>query len=449
MSADHAERQVVAACVTNAAALVHVRDWLRPEHFASRELGALYRHVLTLKPEQVDPVTVGITAEEHGIGWSGSDVIELAGECLSAANIQAHAEIVLEAGRRRELAGIGRKMAEDATRGPLSAEEVAGWVQAKVNAVCAATGRAGPIAAKPALRMWHEEFRRRMAAAGRITGRATPWADVNQHLTGLHSGKLYVIAGRPGMGKSVIGENLSTFDALAGGHPLVFSLEMTAAEWMDRSIAQVGKVPGDYLRSPAADWDDGDLYAERVNVAARSLMALRVEIDETPSLTLAQIEARAERCHMRDPLTLLVVDHLHIMGRPRQNDVSEIGAITSGLKRLAKRLNVPVVALAQLNRGATERTNKRPTMADLRGSGAIEEDADVIILVHREDYYRQDGEAKDHLLELIVDKQRGGRKGFTIQLHDRFDQYRADDWSGPLPEREAPKSGGKKLARAA
>jgi replicative DNA helicase len=176
-------------------------------------------------------------------------------------------------------------------------------------------------------------------------------------------------------------------------------------------------------------------------------MGTSVEIDETPSLTLQQIEARAERVHMRRAVSMVVVDHIHIMGRPRKNDVSELGEISAGLKRLAKRLKVPVIGLAQLNRANTDRPNKRPTMADLRGSGDIEQDADVILLAHREDYYRQQGEPRDHLLELIVAKNRGGKSGMTINLRERFDQMRADDWEGMLPEREPPKTGGKKMGR--
>jgi replicative DNA helicase len=115
---------------------------------------------------------------------------------------------------------------------------------------------------------------------------------------------------------------------------------------------------------------------------------------------------------------------------------------------MAKRLGIPVVLLAQCSRLSTERQNKRPTMSDLRGSGSIEEDADIVALLHREDYYRQDGEPHDHLLEMNLDKFRGGQKGSVVKLQERFDQYRAEDWQGPLPSREPPKMGGKKMGRA-
>jgi replicative DNA helicase len=434
MNALQAERQVVAACASFATALVKVRDWLKPAHFAQAELGRLYAHLLTLQPEQIDPVTVGITAEEQGTGWTGADVIDLAGELLSASNVEAYGELVLEAGKRRALVALGEQMATRAARAE-SAESVATWAQSKLTAVCAAEAKSGPRGAKPVLREWMAEFQRRMASTGRITGLPTPWQRLNEATAGLQAGRLYVAAGRPGMGKSVIGENISTHEALRGGHPLVFSLEMTGAEWKDRSIAQLGRVPGDFLRSPAQGWyDDGSLYQARIGAAVERLLETRIELDEQPSLTLQQIEARAERVHLRDPLTLIVIDHLHIMGRPRQNDVSELGAITSGLKRLAKRLGVPVLLLAQLNRAVTEQSDKRPSLANLRGSGAIEEDADVILLLHREDYYRKDDEPRDHLLRMYVEKNRGGEKGIAINLREAFAQYRADDWDGPLPE---------------
>lgn len=440
-----AERQVVAACLGHPKALLSVRDWLTPDHFADADLGALYRVILGASHDQIDPVTLGLLAEESGIGWQGSAVIELAGECLSPGNVVAHAELVVEAGRLRMLAETARKIERDAASGRESAEQIAGRAQVALNALCSSAARSGPVGAKQGLRQWHREFMARMAAGGAITGLPTPWADVNTVTKGLQPGRLYVIAGRPGMGKSVFGENIATFNALSGGRPLVFSLEMSCAEWWQRTIAQHAKVAHDYLASPAGSFDDGDLYAARVGSAVPVLMETAVEIDETPSLTLSQIEARAERSHMRKAVSMIVVDHMHIIGRPRKNDVSELGEISAGMKRLAKRLNVPVVALAQLNRANTDRTNKRPTMADLRGSGDIEQDADVILLAHREDYYRQHGEARDHMIELIAAKNRGGQSGMTINLRERFDQMRADDWDGPMPEREdsRPKGRGK------
>lgn len=444
-----AERQVVAACLGHAKALLSVRDWLTPAHFADPDLGALYRVILAATPDQIDPVSLGLLAEEAAIGWDGSAVIELAGECLSPGNVAAHAELVVEAGRLRMLAELARKIERDAASARESAERIAGRAQVELNGLCASAARSGPVSAKEGLREWHLEFMARAEAGDAVTGLPTPWAEVNAITKGLQPGRVYVIAGRPGMGKSVFGENLATFNGLAGGHPLVFSLEMSRAEWWQRAIAQRGEVDHDYLQSPASAFDDGDLYAARVGSVVPALMSTAVEIDETPSLTLQQIEARAERVHMRKAVSMVVVDHIHIMGRPRKNDVSELGEISAGLKRLAKRLNVPVIALAQLSRANTDRTNKRPTMADLRGSGEIEQDADVILLAHREDYYRTQGEPRDHLLELIVAKNRGGKSGMTINLRERFDQMRADEWDGLLPEREAPKVSGKKMARAA
>lgn len=444
----NAERQVVAACLGHPRALLAVRDWLTPEHFGDGELGALYRVILGASPEQIDPVTLGLLSEESGIGWGGSAVIELAGECLSPGSVAAHAELVVEAGRLRMLAEVARRIERDATSARESAENIAGRAQVALNGLCASASRSGPVSAKEGLREWHREFMDRASAGLAVTGLVTPWAEVNAITKGLQPGRFYVIAGRPGMGKSVFGENLATFNGLEGGHPLVFSLEMSRAEWWQRAIAQRGRVDHDYLQSPAGAFDDGDLYASRVAAVVPSLMGTSVEIDETPSLTLQQIEARAERVHMRRAVSMVVVDHIHIMGRPRKNDVSELGEISAGLKRLAKRLKVPVIGLAQLNRANTDRPNKRPTMADLRGSGDIEQDADVILLAHRADYYRQQGEPRDHLLELIVAKNRAGKSGMTINLRERFDQMRADDWDGVLPERDLPKMGGKKMGRA-
>lgn len=445
MSSARAEREVVGACITSPERLAQVRGWLLPEHFEDKWLGTLYGHALSLKPDQIDPVTIAETAA--AVGFDPSEVIELSAGAYFFGSTACHAELIVAAAKCRDLREIGQQLGDVAYS--QGAEAAATWAQAKINAVCVSSSRAGPVSAKEGLREWHREFMQRASAGMEVTGLVTPWAEVNAITKGLQPGRFYVIAGRPGMGKSVFGENLATFNGLQGGHPLVFSLEMSRAEWWQRAIAQLGRVDHEYLQSPAGVFEDADLYADRVAAVVPRLTETSVEIDEEPSLTLQQIEARAERAHMRRALSMVVVDHIHIMGRPRKNDVSELGEISAGLKRLAKRLHVPVVGLAQLNRANTDRTNKRPTMADLRGSGDIEQDADVILLAHREDYYRQQGEPRDHLLELIVAKQRGGKSGMTINLRERFDQMRADDWDGMLPEREAPKVGGKKLARAA
>jgi replicative DNA helicase len=286
------------------------------------------------------------------------------------------------------------------------------------------------MAAREVLKSWFAEFQKRQQAQQTMAGLATPWAEINALTYGLDGGRLYVIAGRPGSGKSVLGENLWSSVALAGKRALMFSLEMPADEMIQRSIASRGNVSWDYLRNPFRNADELD--SVRMASIVPELIGSRLLIDDTPLLTIQQLSARAEREHLRDALSLIVVDHIHIMGRAGKNEVTELGEISRGLKALAKRLKVPVVALAQLNRGNTQRTDKRPTMADLRGSGEIEQDADVIWLAHREDYYHasEPDYERDHCLELITGKGRNMESGGTVRLLERFSHMQALDWDG-------------------
>jgi replicative DNA helicase len=167
------------------------------------------------------------------------------------------------------------------------------------------------------------------------------------------------------------------------------------------------------------------------------LDGLPLLIDESAGLTVDQIIARARRAHRENPLQLIVVDHLHIITLPGKNTAEELGVVSSKLKGLAKELHVPVLALAQLNRGLKDRTDKRPTMTDLRASGAIEQDADEIWFLHREDYY----DKKTHLkgvVEMINAKHRNAAAGETVHLRNKFKYMRLEDWEGELPERDEP-----------
>lgn len=432
----NSEREVVGACITSPEKLAQIRDWLLPEHFADEWCSRLYAHALSLRPDQIDPVTVAETAE--GKGFVAADVIDASAQWMAMGSVIAHAELVLEAAKRRALDSIGRKL------GPMAeaqgVEQAVAWAQVRLNSVSASTGRSGAMTAKQAMKSWFADYRKRIAAGQGLIGLPTPWDEINEATGGLEPTDLIILAARPGSGKSVAAENLSTFLAMMQRPPLVFSLEMSAAQWMQRSIAQLGSVPHDFLRRPCADWcHEAEEWQQRIASVAERVTQADMEIDDEPGLTVEQICARAERHHMRKPCSIVVVDHMHRIRRAGKNEVVELGEIARALKNLAKRLQVPVFAAAQLNRGNTQRTEKRPTMADLRGSGEIEQEADVILLAHREDYYKQKGEARDHKLEIIIGKHRHAESGKTVLLRENFRFMRADNWTGDYPEPELPK----------
>ena len=299
--------------------------------------------------------------------------------------------------------------------------------------------RTGLVSVKGALRSLAAAQAERYAAGAQLLGLPTPWAALNKLTRGLRQGVLYVVGARPSMGKSILGENVATFSALRGTRTALFSVEMTAPECMARAVAAHGDIPFDWVEQPT-DCDDAEMYWQRNTAIMSRLVGAPLIVDDTPAIKIDQLVARARREHTRKPLELIVVDHLHDMGiDARQEARHEYGRAVQGCKTLAKELNVPVVLLAQLNRSVAGRAEKRPALTDLRESGEIEQKADVILFLHREDYYDASTHLQD-VVEVIPAKGRNIRVGKTLYLANRFDRMRLDDWEGPLPAPSAPTS---------
>lgn len=434
-----AERYVIGAILIKPESLPLVSDWLSESDFTLAAHRAIWRTVESLvaggKP--VDVVTVAeAMGEADGVEFG--EVIEIAQATVSAANIVAHAEIVLEKSRLRQLADLGTRIAGVALRGGSGSAELAADMAHALTGL-QAVNRGGLRPAKDAFKEFFGELTRRYESGNRMFGRATPWREVNELTRGLKGGELIVVAARPGMGKSVIGFRLANFDGLRpGGRPALFSLEMTRAEFAQRETAALGNVRHEWLRAPDDKGDGAEMWA-RTTAGISAGVESALLIDDTPALTVAQIAARARRAHLQSPLSMVVVDHLHIVRIKGDNPVRELGDVSRALKALAKELNVPVVALAQLNRSNVARNDKRPTMVDLRGSGEIEQDADYIFLLHRQDYY--DENDSTGAVEVIVGKSRNAA-ATTITLKNRLDVMRFDDWEGPKPERAEKRNGG-------
>ena len=249
-----------------------------------------------------------------------------------------------------------------------------------------------------------------------ITGVPTGFHDLDKMTSGLQPGDLVVLAARPSMGKTAFAINIAEHVALNEGLPVaVFSMEMGAAQLAVRVVGSIGRVDQGHLRT-------GKLTDEewpRLTEAIERLRTVSLHIDETPGLTPSELRANARRLARQcGKLGLIVVDYLQLMsgsgGSDGDNRATELGEISRGLKMLAKELQCPVIALSQLNRGVEQRTDKRPMMSDLRESGAIEQDADIIMFIYRDDYYNKD--SKDPgVAEIIIGKQRNGPTG-TVRL---------------------------------
>ncbi len=340
---------------------------------------------------------------------------KLARETPSASNVASYARIITDRAKRRELiqvAGEVSALAFDA--GEHSAESLVDHAQAKVMAlterISGMVKRAGD-----GLAGWLETLDRRFEAGGGLLGLSTGFPDLDDVLSGLESGSLYIVAGRPSMGKTTLAMNIAEHVALELAKPvLVYELEMTAAQLVDRLVASQGRVSLKALR--AAQLEDHDW--PKITHALEKLTAAPIYIDDTPGQSLGELTAKARAIKRQHGLGLIVVDYLQLMEGEGDTREQVISGISRGLKRLAKQLDVPVIALSQLNRAVEQRPNKRPVMSDLRESGSIEQDADVVVMMYRDEVYNPDTQDRG-IAEAHVVKQRNGPLD-TVRLMSRL-----------------------------
>jgi replicative DNA helicase len=252
--------------------------------------------------------------------------------------------------------------------------------------------------------------------AEEVTGVRTGFYDFDRLTAGLQPGDLVVLAARPSMGKTALAINIAEHVAVSEGLPVVvFSMEMGASQLALRMVGSIGRIDQQHLRTGALNNDEWSRLTEAVDKLSKA----SIFIDETPALNPAELRARARRqARTCGKLGLIVVDYLQLMsgsGGSEENRATELGEISRGLKALAKELQCPVVALSQLNRSVETRNDKRPMMSDLRESGAIEQDADVIMFIYRDDYYNKENSKEPGVAEVIIAKQRNGPVG-TVKL---------------------------------
>lgn len=433
---DDAEQAVLGGLMLVNEAYPRVAGWLEAENFYRRDHQLIFSAIVELaeKSQPFDAVTLGDWFAERGeseLVGNGAYLIDLAANTGSAANVEAYAEIVRERAQRRALIEIASQVIA-ACHNPdgRSTEDLAGDAVRELSGI-GATHRGAVMNAAQAGRLWWDDFQKRYEHGSGPSGLCLPWTAFNERTGGLNPGDLVIVAGRPGMGKSAWAINALTSVAMRGKRALIFSLEMTAAQIYNRAIASIAEIPLSWMRSPD---DENEDYWTRVTTHLRMLKESGLLIDDTPGLAWPQIEARATREALRGVLGLIVVDHLHLIPLPgKTRETVEIGAITAGAKKLAKKHKCPVVLLSQLNRSVEQRANKRPSMADLRESGNIEQDADVIVFLYRDDYYAKlEGRQSQapNIVEMNIAKLREGEPGRVLatanlayaRLEDREDQ---------------------------
>ncbi len=476
-----AEQALLGAMLVNNAAFHRVSEFLRPEHFAQAVHGRIFEAIAKLieRGQIANPVTLKSLFDQDGalaeIGGAAY-LVRLAASVVTIINTEDYGRTIHDLHLRRQLISIGEDVVNDAFTTDLDREgpqQIEDAERKLFELATAGTIEGGFREFKAALQEAIGQAETAFKRAGRTTGVSTGYIDLDKLLGGLHSSDLVVIAGRPSMGKTAIATNIGFNAARAfkakpgerngpaedGARIGFFSLEMSAEQLATRILSEESKVPSNDIRKGEVSRED--LY--RFIEASQRLAAVPFFIDDTPGLSIAGLRTRARRLKRTHGLDLVIVDYLQLIrgsgdGRP-DNRVQEISEITRGLKTLAKELNVPVVALSQLSRAVEAREDKRPMLSDLRESGSIEQDADVVMFVFREEYYlsrsepvRRPDELEDKYndryerwakrleekagtAELIVAKQRHGPIGSVTLRFDhattRFENFVGDD---RLPE---------------
>ncbi|OJU89326.1 MAG: replicative DNA helicase [Burkholderiales bacterium 66-5] len=430
-----AESSVLGGLLLDNLAWDRVSDLLKEGDFYRHEHQQIYAAVSTLvgagKPADVITVyerlqSVGRAEETGGLAYLNS----LAQYVPSASNIRRYAEIVRERAILRKLVSASDEIATNAFNPqgrPVSG--ILDEAEQKIFAIGEEGSRMkqGFQTMESLVVTLLDRVEEMANNPVDVTGVPTGFIDLDRMTSGLQAGDLVVLAARPSMGKTSLAVNIAEHVALNEGLPVaVFSMEMGAAQLAVRIVGSIGRIHQGHLRT-------GKLTDEewpRLTEAIERLRNVSLHIDETPGLTPAELRANARRLARQcGKLGLIVVDYLQLMsgsgGSQGENRATELGEISRGLKMLAKELQCPVIALSQLNRSVETRTDKRPMMSDLRESGAIEQDADIIMFIYRDDYYNKDSK-EPNVSEIIIGKQRNGPTG-TVKLYFQKDQTRFEN----------------------
>ena len=449
------EQALLGAILVNNEAFYRVSDFLEPEHFFEPLHQKVYKDIgsLVRAGKAATPITLKtfLPADLDVAGLNASQYLaRLATEATTVINAGDYGRTIYDLALRRALIGIGEVMVNVAYDAPVELGPQAQIEDAERRLYeLAETGRydGGFQRFAQAITTAVENAARAYERDGKLSGLASGLRDLDRIMGGLQPSDLIVLAGRPGMGKSSLATNIGYNIARAwrgevradghitsvnGGIVGMFSLEMSAEQLATRIIADRAEIPSSRIRRGEIDSGDFDRIAE----AAREMESIPFYIDETGGLSIAQLAARARRLKRQKGLDLVIVDYIQLLQgssrRAAEGRVQEVSEITTSLKALAKELNVPIIALSQLSRQVENRDDKRPQLSDLRESGSIEQDADVVLFVFREEYYLRNREPRpgteEHFkwqtemeaahgkAEVIIGKQRHGPTG-TVQLH--------------------------------
>lgn len=417
-----AEQSVIGGLILENSAWDRIADVVSDDDFYRHEHRLIFRAIAILINENrpADVVTVQEQlAQNDKLEQVGgfSYLVTLVQNTPSAANIRRYAEIVRERSIIRQLAEVGTQIARNAYNPQgKTAEQLLDEAENQVFQIAESTAKSkqGFLEMPELLKQNIEkiDLLYQRDNAEDVTGVSTGFVDLDRITSGLQAGDLVIVAGRPSMGKTAFAVNIAEDVALSSKQPVaIFSMEMGAAQLVMRMISSVGRVDQSILKNGKLQ----DEHWDRLNEAVARLADAPIFIDETAGLTALEIRARSRRLarQFNGKLGLIVIDYLQLMAGSGRTDnrAAELGEISRSLKSLAKELQVPVIALSQLSRTVEHRTDKRPMMSDLRESGAIEQDADLIMFMFRDEYYTKESSQYKGLAECIIGKHRNGPTG--------------------------------------
>jgi replicative DNA helicase len=434
---EDAEQAVLSAMLIDQDAVLRAVEHVNDTMFYAERHRRIFRAMLTIAERGgvVDPLTLSEELSRRGEleGSGGKDFIGFLVDAVpTAANIEYHAQIVREKAILRRLIEVSTTIVAEAFEGRSTANELLDEAESKIFQVSQQQSRDGFTRIKELLWPTMERIEALQKGGKTVTGVATGFGDLDEMTSGFQPADLIIVAARPSMGKTAFTLNIAQYAAIEHNVPIAFfSLEMSKESLVQRMLTSEARIDAQRLRKGMLRDDDFPRLAR----AAGILSSAPVWIDDTPGLTILEMRAKARRLKADAGVGMVVVDYLQLMQGPsgsesRQQEVSQI---SRGLKALAKELNVPVVALSQLSRAPEQRTgdNKRPQLSDLRESGAIEQDADLIMFLYRQEFYDgptdKDGNSLEGKAEVIVGKQRNGPIGlvnlFFHKQYTRFESY--------------------------
>lgn len=414
-----AEQAVIGAILLQPEALITAMERVRSEDFYSGPHRQIYEAMVEIAENNQPVDLVTLTAhlqDQHLLEEIGgvSYLAKLANSVPTAANVDYYAQIVEEKSMLRRLIRTATNIVSD---GYANSEDVAvllGDAEKKILEISNRRSGSGFISIRDVLMEVFEKVEMLYSNRGNTTGIPSGFTDLDRMTAGFQRSDLIIVAARPSVGKTAFALNIAQNVGIRARETVaIFSLEMSAAQLVQRMVCAEGNVDAQRMRTGHLEGEDW----EKLTMAIGALSESEVYIDDTPGITVAEIRSKCRRLKKERGLGMILIDYLQLIsgrGKAGENRQQEVSEISRTLKHIARELEVPVIALSQLSRGVEQRQDKRPMMSDLRESGSIEQDADIVAFLYRDDYYDKESEKKN-IIEIIIAKQRNGPVG-TVEL---------------------------------